>query len=138
MELFDWITIAVIFVLGFWLGWKIQEYFMIGLLKHLLSDLGVSNEQLIKVAKDSAKLLGPEYEDRINEIEAKAKDIDGFEQIEIKVEKHGEMLYAFRKDNDQFLGQGTDKESLVEAMTHRVRNVRCKVVEGNEYMKSEA
>ena len=138
MELIDWITIAVIFALGFWAGWKIQGYMMVGLMKLLLNDLGVSNEQLIKVAKDSAKLLGPEYERQIQEIEAKSKDIDGLEQIEIKVEKHGEMLYAFRKDNDQFLGQGTDKESLVEAMAHRVRNVRCTVVEGNEYMKNEA
>lgn len=138
MELIDWITIAVFFAIGFWFGWKIQEYLMLGMTKLLLKDLGITNEQLIKVAKDSAKLLGQEYEDRIREIEAKSKDIDGLEQIEIKVEKHGEMLYAFRNDNDQFLGQGVDKESLVEAMAHRVSNVRCTVVEGNEYMKSEA
>ena len=132
----DLIEFVIIFILGFWLGWKLQGYLMIGMLKQLLNDLGVTNQQLIKVAKDAAATLGVEAEEKVRELEAKAND--GLEQIEIKVEKHGEVLYAFRKDNDAFLGQGSNKEQLIEAMSLRMKNVRLTVVEGNEYMKAEA
>jgi len=132
----DLIEFVIIFILGFWLGWKLQGYLMIGMLKQLLADLGVTNQQLIKVAKDAAATLGVEAEEKVRELEAKAND--GLEQIEIKVEKHGEVLYAFRKDNDAFLGQGSTKDQLIEAMSLRMKNVRLTVVEGNEYMKAEA
>lgn len=138
MELLDWLTLAVFFALGLTIGWKLSAGFHIHLLKQLLSDLGVTNQQLIKVAKDAAATLGVEEMRKVAEIEAQAQAIDGLEQIDIKVEKHGEVLYAFRKDNDAFLGQGSTKDQLIEAMSHRMKNVRLTVVEGHEYMKSEA
>lgn len=36
------------------------------------------------------------------------------EEILLKVEKRGEMLYCFRKDNDEFIGQSTNYEELAE------------------------
>ena len=33
-------------------------------------------------------------------------------RIEMKVEKHGDILYAFRKDNDDFVCQGSNFEEL--------------------------
>ena len=33
-------------------------------------------------------------------------------RIEMKVEKHGDVLYAFRKDNDDFVCQGADFAEL--------------------------
>ena len=40
-----------------------------------------------------------------------AGDTDS-QRIEMKVEKHGDMLYAFRKDNDDFICQGSNFEEL--------------------------
>lgn len=136
MELTDWIALAVFFVLGFALGWRINNAFHVAAIKQLLTELGVSDRQLMKVAKDIATELGPEAQAKIRALEERAND--GLEQIEIKVEKHGEVLYAFRKDNDAFLGQGTNKDQLIEAMSKRMKNVRLTVVEGDEYMKAEA
>lgn len=136
MELIDYITLAIFFALGFVVGWRINGAFHISLIKQLLADLGVTNQQLIKVAKDSAAHLGIEAQEKVRQLEAAAED--DLEQIDIKVEKHGEVLYAFRTDNDQFLGQGASREALIEAMSHRLKNVRLSVVEGNEYMKNEA
>lgn len=134
MELIDWITIAVIFALGFYAGHKLASAFHIRLFKMILEDLKISNEDLIRVARNNAaEFITPEQEQKLKDIEQA-----GLEKIEIKVEKHGEMLYAFRKDNDQFIGQGTSREDLIEAMAQRLRNVHCTVVEGSEYMKSEA
>ena len=135
MELF--IEYIIIFALGWFIGGKVAAYIQLQVFKTILAELKVTNADLIRVARKDA----PEFiQDKLDEIEAQAKAIDeeGLEKIEIKVEKHGEVLYAFRKDNDQFLGQGTSKESLIEAMSQRMKNVRLTVVEGNEYMKSEA
>lgn len=136
MELLDWITLLIIFALGFSAGWRVNDFINLSMFKSLLSDLGISNQQLLKVAKSHAAALGIEAEEEVRQLEE--LDIDSLEQIDIKVEKHGETLYAFRADNDQFLGQGIDKESLIEAMKYRVKNVRMSVVEGDEYLKSNA
>ena len=134
MELIDWITIAVIFALGFWAGQKVASAFHIKLFKMILEDLKITNSDLIKVArKTGAGFITPEQDAKLTA----AEEAD-LEKIEIKVEKHGEMLYAFRKDNDQFLGQGSTREQLIDAMAQRLKNVHCTVVEGNEYMQQEA
>ena len=128
------IEYAIMFALGWWLGSKITGHLQLLLFKQILTDLNISNADLVRVArKTGADFITPEQEATL-----KAAEEADLEQIEIKVEKHGEMLYAFRVDNDQFLGQGTTKESLVDAMAQRLKNVRCTVVEGNEYMKNEA
>lgn len=136
MELIDYITLAVFAMIGMVIGWKASARFHISMFKQLLADLGVTNQQLIKVARNIAATLGVEAQEKIREIEAEANG--QLDQIEIKVEKHGDMLYAFRKDNDQFLGQGLNREALVEAMKLKMNNVRLTVVEGAEYMKIEA
>ena len=128
MELLDWITLAVFFGLGFWAGDKWATAIHLHSFKLILSELNVKNSDLIRIGLKAGMDLGE-------------TDADGepqLDQIDIKVEKHGEMLYAFRKDNDQFLGQGTSREKLIEAMADRMKNVRLIVVEGNEFMKSEA
>ena len=135
MEYF--IELLIVFGLGLVLGWRASAVFYIGVLKSLLNELGVTNQQLIKVAKNAAASLGIEEQQQVQELESRI-DAEGLERIEIKVEKHSETLYAFRKDNDQFLGQGASREQLIEAMGQRMKNVRLIVVEGDEYMKSEA
>jgi hypothetical protein len=34
------------------------------------------------------------------------------------------VLYAYRKDNQQFLGQGTDREGLIDSISKRMTDVR--------------
>ena len=134
MELY--IEYAIVFALGWYIGGKVAAYLQLQVFKAILSELNISNKDLIRVARKNA----PDFiQDKLDEIEsqADAADESGLEQIEIKVEKHGEMLYAFRNDNDQFIGQGTSRDDLIKAMSERLRNVRCTVVEGSEYMKPE-
>lgn len=125
----------IILMLGMVIGWRISARFYVSLFRHLLTDLGITNQQLIKVAKDAAATLGVEAEEKVRELEAQVND--GLERVEIKVELHSNTLYAFRKDNDQFLGQGTSREDLIAAMGQRMKNVRLIVVEGDQYMKTE-
>lgn len=135
MELF--IEYLIVFSLGWYIGSKITGFFQLQVFKQVLKDLNVDNRDLIRVARKDAPEFMQEQLDQI-ESHVNAAENDNLERIEIKVEKHSNTLYAFRKDNDQFLGQGSSKEQLIAAMGQRMKNVRLIVVEGDEHMKSEA
>lgn len=128
------LLLAAVFAAGWFIGSRLTAAFHIRLFKMILEDLKISNKDLIRVARENgAGFITEEQEARL--AAAEAADL---EHIEIKVEKHGDMLYAFRVDNDKFLGQGTSRDALIAEMAHHIKNVRCTVVEGDEYMKSEA
>jgi hypothetical protein len=92
------------FFLGFGLGWFLASRIMTALhltsFSKILKELGVSNQQLRKL-RDTADL---ELDDAVDEPET---------VCEIKIEQHGDQLYAYRKEDDHFLGQGTDRDSLI-------------------------
>jgi hypothetical protein len=44
--------------------------------------------------------------------------------LEVTIEQHQGVLYAYRKDNQQFLGQGTDRQGLVDSISKRMTDVR--------------
>lgn len=135
MEIF--LEYIIVFSLGWWIGSKITGYFQLQVFKQILIDLKISNSELIRVARKDAPQFVQEQLDEL-ESQANAANESTLEQIDIKVEKHSDTLYAFRKDNDQFLGQGSTKDELITAMSQRMKNVRLTVVEGDEYMKNEA
>jgi hypothetical protein len=92
------------FFLGFGLGWFIASRITTALhltsFSKILKELGVSNQQLRKL-RDTVDL---ELDDAVDEPET---------VCEIKIEQHGDQLYAYRKEDDHFLGQGTDRDSLI-------------------------
>lgn len=124
----DYILLLLVFMAGAYLGWKINDAFTRITFGKMLEEAGVTNADLDKFLTHWRPKM---------EAESKSDSSD-LPEIEIKVEKHGSELYAFRKDNDQFLGQGPTKEALVEAMSKKLNNVRCSIVEGSEYLKQEA
>ena len=96
MDMLDWITLAVFFGLGLWVGCRVTAAVDRAVFKSLLEELGIGNKQLIALAKKhNMNLPGVIPEEAA----------DGLEEIEIKLEQHSGVIYAFRKDNDQFLGQ---------------------------------
>ena len=54
---------------------------------------------------------------------------DELDQLEVKIEQHQGQLYAFRLDNDQFLGQGASREELIESLKGKQNNVSVVVSE---------
>ena len=124
------IEYLIVFALGWFIGSRITGYFQLQVFKQLLIDLKIDNKDLIRVARKGAPEI---IQQQLDQLESHV-DAAGLEQIDIKVEKHNDMLYAYRKDTNEFLGQGSSKDDLIAAMTHRVKNVRLTVVEGNEYM----
>jgi hypothetical protein len=112
--------ILIIFVAGLYIGYKVQEKIMFYTMAEMFKQAGITNKEL-------DKFIGHFKED----FEVDTKDEEGYEVVDIKVEKHGEVLYAFRKDNDQFLGQGSCKESLIARLGEKAVGIRMVVAEGD-------
>jgi hypothetical protein len=50
--------------------------------------------------------------------------------VEVKLEQHSGTILAFRKDTDQFLGQGSDREALIARLTENL--TPCRVIIAQE------
>jgi uncharacterized membrane protein len=84
-------------VVGAAIGWRASLVLYREVIQDLLVKAGVDNKDLLKI-KQAA--------------EADNSSAD----VAIKVESHSGHLYAYRKDNDEFLAQGADKDSLLAAI----------------------
>ena len=110
----EYITYILCFIAGLWIGYRVNDIIMKVTFGKMLEEAGVTNkdlDKLIKHWKPKMEAAGLETPDQM-------------EEIEIKIEKHNDTLYAFRKDTDQFLGQGASKEDLIKALSYKFNNVR--------------
>lgn len=117
------IEFLIVFALGCWIGSWVRGTWMALSFREILRDLGVTESQLRRLAeKNDIKIPTENPRDSITgEITVTP--------IEIKIEQVGDVLYAYRLDNDQFLGQGTDREALIQRLTENLTNVRLIVAE---------
>lgn len=121
----DILAYIIIAVIAFALGHKISTIFHVLSFKKILDELGVTREQMIRLARNN----GLEFQ------EPKDPERPHLEIIHIKLEQHQGQIYAFRKDNDQFLGQGQDRDSLISALKIRMNNVRLIIDEGGDLLQ---
>ena len=122
MDALDWLTLAIFFTLGLWIGSRLTAWLHREILRDLLNELGVTQEDLIKVRSNMAKRLAAEATDEDAPDELFNNSIRDIAYL--KVEKHSDTLYAFRKDTDQFIGQGATTEELIERIGEKARNIR--------------
>ncbi len=111
----------LVLIVGFILGWKLNGLFNRFTTISILRDLGITEQQL---KTQMRKYENPEAEPE-----------DELTTIEVVLEQHQGQIYAFRKDTDAFLGQGRDRDSLIDDLKTKMNNVRLVVVEGNELIK---
>jgi len=118
----DIITLVIIFAAGFYVGWKLQEKLMFITMAEMFRKAGITNTELDRFIghwSNEEGMVNP------------SKDDEGYEIVNIKIERHGEALYAFRKDNDQFIGQGDSKESLIARLGEKAVGLRLVIEEGD-------
>jgi hypothetical protein len=108
------IALIVIFAFGWYIGSKVQFWLDQITFKHILEDLGVTNKQL----------TGLITQDLAPDVNENAADGNGLTPLEITLEQHQGVIYAYRKDNKQFLGQGTDQAGLIDSISKRMTDVR--------------
>lgn len=112
------ILLVIAFALGWYIGSTVTTHLLALSFRQILQDLGVKNEQLKKLAED----VGVDVPDAaVNTVHG---DLD---LVEVTIEQHQGVLYAYRKADSQFLGQGTDRDTLVNSITNRLQGVRLKI-----------
>ena len=119
------IEFLIVFILGWYIGHKISGYWMALSFREILKDLGVTEQQLRKLAAKNDIPLP---------VENPRDSITGevtLTPMEIRIEEHQGILFAYRLDNDQFLGQGPDRDQLIERLKDNLTNVRLIVAEEN-------
>ena len=110
------ILVVVAFAFGWYLGSQVTTYLLALSFKQILQDLGVKDQQLRKLAQD----IGAD----IPAVNENTADGDQLTPLEVVLEQHQGVIYAYRKDNKQFLGQGTDQQGLIDSISKRMTDVR--------------
>jgi hypothetical protein len=110
------IAILIAFAAGWYAGSWITTHLLALSFRQILNDLGVKNEQLRQLARD----VGVE----LPAVNQNTADGVTLTPLEIILEQHQGVLYAYRKDTKQFLGQGTDQQGLVDSISKRMTDVR--------------
>ena len=101
------LEILITAVIAFGLGWGISTLFNRWVFTLLLQQLGITHETLLKVADDLAKTPDTAA-------------------IRIRLEQEQGQIYAYRKDTAEFLGQGTDADTLLARLNENMQP--CRVV----------
>jgi hypothetical protein len=114
----NFIALIIVFAFGWYIGSKVQFWLDQITFKHILEDLGVTNKQLTGlITSDDAPAVN-----------ASTESGDGLEPVEVSLERHQGVIYAYRKDTQQFLGQGTDQQGLIDSISKRMDNV-CLIID---------
>ena len=117
------IALIIVFALGWYLGSRLQYLLDRITFKSILDDLGVTGQQLRDLA-ERGELTALHDLDDIPAVNANTQDGDRLTPLEITLEQHQGVIYAYRKDNSQFLGQGTDQAGLIDSIAKRMTDVR--------------
>lgn len=104
------IEFIIVFAVGFWLGHKVATVMHILSFKKILEELGVKRSDMLRLAHRNGLDLPEEQQPKPQA-----------EIVDVKLEQHGSEIYAFRKDNDQFLGQGADRDALIARLNQTMR-----------------
>ena len=126
------LTFLLVLGVGFWAGMKFSNWVLTRVFRDLLTELGVSDQRLQSLARDYGAVF---KEDTAADTVSEEP-----QTIELKLEQHGDQIYAFRKSDDQFLGQGQDYATLTARLEQDVVNrVRYLVhdEDGAELIKSQ-
>lgn len=91
---------------GGYAGFKLSEHIHTSIFRDILTELKISEADMRAMLANLRDDLPEDHE-------------DSMPRVEVKVEQHNGQLYVYRTDNDEFLGQGTDRDSLIKNLTDR-------------------
>jgi hypothetical protein len=104
---------------AFYIGWKVNEAWMLLSFRTILQELKISNDQLVKIARDKGIQLTETDPDPEPESDPGVPAL-----LEVRLEQIDGQIFAYSLKDDQFLGQGTDRDTLVQRLTENLTNVR--------------
>lgn len=98
------LLLVVIFIFCFYAGWKMHEWFMFEALR--------DKPEIFESAIRAARKYGREIE-----------QTDEHELVEMEIETHNGVVYAYDKSNGRFLGQGETVTQAAIAASMRFKGV---------------
>jgi len=104
--------IIIALIIGFAIGMRVSSWINAVVTKQILQDLGIKDQDILNLIKKDLKEEQQEEE---------------LEVVEVKLEQHQGQIFAYRKDNDQFLGQGSTGDALIEHISKRMNNVKLNI-----------
>lgn len=112
--------------MSLYIGWKASEVWHLHTFRTILRDLKVTDSQIKKLAEEE----GVKLDDDDNSLPV----------LDVRIEKHPEGLFAYRKADGFFLAMGKDREGLMENLVANLTNVRVVVAQedGAELIKSQS
>jgi hypothetical protein len=117
---FDLMAFVLGCILGGIVGYRVADALHKALIPDIFRRAGVTQEKLEAVMKDLQK--------EINQEEGRTEE---FPKLEIKIEQHGDRMYAYRKDTGLFLAQGKTRDELIAMITEKVSNVTLVISEAD-------
>lgn len=128
----DIILYLIIFAVGAVVGYKVSEWIQAIIMRMVLEDLGIRNEGDLKQLKTNLiKSLKSTSPEAYQELAAKIEDdhpATPTDVLQIVLEEHNGTIYAYAKEDNQFLAQGRDKASLVDHLSQRVKGMTVEFV----------
>lgn len=113
------LELIIAFVIGWILGWRINDAVRTTAMRHLLKELGITERDLRAAAARNGIPL------------ADAPDTAADHTVvEVRLEQDGNQIFAYRKSDNQFLGQGQDSQGLIERLNQNL--TPCRVVVSKE------
>jgi hypothetical protein len=111
----------IVAALGIFIGWQASKRVHLDGFRQLLRAMKITEEDLrramIRVQSQEWQLDEPEG------------SVDP-SVVDVKLERVGTQLYAYRKSDDRFLAQGSDADSLIARLNENL--TPCKVVVAQE------
>lgn len=108
----------ICFIVGAYLGWRASEYLAQRVLADIFKEFNIDEAKLRAMAKKNGIDL--------SQPEAPTEEL--ITEVEVKVEQHHGVLYAFRKSDDKFMGQGANRDELVQRIAEDVRGTLNMIV----------
>ena len=117
----DMIELIIAAAVGIFIGWRASSRVHLDGFRQLLRALKITEQDLLRAM---VKIQSKEWQ--LDDVEG-AKD---GAVVDVKLEQVGTEIFAYRKSDNQFLGQGQDSQTLIERLNQNL--TPCKVVVAQE------
>ena len=115
------IELIIAALVGILIGWQASSRVHLDGFRQLLRALKITEQDLLRAM---VKIQSSEWQ--LDDDEG-AKDST---VVDVKLEQVGTEIFAYRKSDNQFLGQGQDSQTLIERLNQNL--TPCKVVVAKE------
>ena len=124
----DIIELILVLILGLVIGWRASAHVHLQGFRELMRMLKISDQELVQAMRRSAP---QDWHGKLDLIAAESEQTDeSAVVINVRLEQMGTEIYAFRKSDNLFLGQGSDPDALIARLNETMTS--CRIIVAKE------